>query len=175
MGLTDDLGYHHRTGNPVHRAVRWLAGSRPGAWVFSRTLRHLDDVVARLSRGRHSAPGLLAGLAVLDLETTGRKSGLRRTTHLIAIPVDGTLALLGTNFGQAATPAWVHNLEADPRARVRYRGSGRDVVARPATDEEAARVMAAASGVYPGYVKYRERVGDRRRVRIFVLDPVQLT
>lgn len=170
MGLSDALGYHHRTGHPAHRAVRWLAGTRPGAWVFSRTLRHLDDAVARLSRGRHSAPGLLAGLAVLDLETAGRRSGKRRTTHLIAIPVDGTLALLGTNFGQGATPAWVHNLEADPRATVSYRGASRDVVARSATEDEAGRVMAAAGGVYPGYAKYRERIGDRRRVRIFVLE-----
>lgn len=171
MGLSEDLGYHHRTGNPVHRAVRWLAGTRPGAWVFARTLRHLDDAVTRLTGGRHSAPGLLAGLAVLDLETTGRRSGRRRTTHLIAIPVGDMLALLGTNFGQGATPAWVHNLEADPRATVTYRGTRRDVVARPATEDEASRVMAAATRFYPGYGKYRERIGDRRRVRIFVLEP----
>jgi deazaflavin-dependent oxidoreductase (nitroreductase family) len=46
--------------------------------------------------------------------TTGRRSGLRRTTHLIAVPYGDTLALLGTNFGQPATPAWALNLEADP-------------------------------------------------------------
>lgn len=171
MGLATELGYHHRTGNPAHLAVRWFAATRPGAWVFSRTLRHLDDVVVRVSRGRQSAPGLLAGLAVLDLTTTGRRSGRRRTTHLIAVPVDGTLALLGTNFGQPTTPAWVHNLEAEPRAVVRHRGLSRDVVARPATEEEAARVMAASTGVYRGYQTYRQRIGERRRLRIFVLEP----
>jgi deazaflavin-dependent oxidoreductase (nitroreductase family) len=175
MGLATELDYHHASGNPLHRAVRWWAGTRAGAWMFSRSLRHLDDLVGRLSRGRHSAPGLLAGLAVLDLTTTGRKSGRARTSHLIATPYAGTLALVGTNFGQPGTPAWVVNLEADPRATVTYRGASRAVVARPADPDEVEQVFAATAGVYSGYQKYRGRI-DRRRVRVFVLtepDPDQ--
>jgi deazaflavin-dependent oxidoreductase (nitroreductase family) len=168
MGLASDLDYHHRSDNPLHRAVRWWAGTRPGAWLFSRSLRHLDDLVGRLSRGRHSAPGLLAGLAVLDLTTTGRKSGRPRTSHLIATPYAGTLALIGTNFGQPGTPGWVVNLEADPRAVVTYRGTSRPVVARPADPHEVKQVFAASAGVYSGYQKYRGRI-DGRRVRVFVL------
>lgn len=171
MGLAAELDYHHRSGNPAHRAVRTVAGTAAGAWVFSRTLRHLDDFVGRLSRGRQSAPGLLSGLSVLELTTTGRKSGQRRVSHLIATPIDGQLAVVGTNFGQQSTPAWVHNLEADPRATVTYRGQSRDVVARPASPAEADRVVAEAATFYPGYAKYRERIGDRRRVRVFFLDP----
>jgi len=174
MGLAADLGYHHRTGNPLHRLVRRAAGTRPGGWCFSRTLRHLDDLVARLSRGQQSAPGLLAGLAVLDLTTTGRKSGQRRTSHLIATPYDGRLALLGTNFGQPGTPAWALNLEADPRAQVSYRGATRDVVARPATDAEAERVFELAATFYVGYRHYRQRIGGSRRIRVFVLEPVSV-
>lgn len=169
--LAADLGYTHSTANPLLRFLRWGAGTRAGAWVFSRTLRHLDDVVGRLSRGRHSAPGLLAGLAVLDVTTTGRRSGRRRTSHLIATPYDGGLALLGTNFGQAATPAWALNLEADPRATVTYHGDSREVVARPATPAEADEVFALASRFYPGYATYRARIGSGRRVRVFVLEP----
>ena len=168
MGLATDLDYHHRSANPLHRAVRWWAGTRVGAWVFSRILRHLDDLVGRLSGGRHSAPGLLTGLAVLDLTTTGRKSGLPRTSHLIATPYAGTLALVGTNFGQPGTPAWVVNLEADPRATVTYRGASRAVVARPAGPDEVEQVFAATADVYSGYQKYRGRI-DGRRVRVFVL------
>ena len=170
MGLAADLDYHHRTANPVHRAGRLLGGTRAGGWLFSRTLRHLDDLVGRLSRGRHSAPGLLTGIAVLDLTTTGRRSGERRTSHLIATPYDGNLALLGTNFGQQSTPAWALNLEADPRATVTYRGTSRDVVARPATPVEAEEVFTLAATFYVGYRHYRRRVGDRRRIRVFVLE-----
>jgi deazaflavin-dependent oxidoreductase (nitroreductase family) len=168
--LAADLGYSHSSANPLHRVVRWGAGTRAGGWVFSRTLRHLDDAVGRLTRGRHSAPGLLAGLAVLDVTTTGRRSGRRRTSHLIGAPYGDGLALLGTNFGQAATPAWVHNLEADPRATVTYRGTTREVVARPASATEAAEVFELAGRFYPGYAHYRRRVGKSRRIRVFVLE-----
>ncbi|WP_297619650.1 nitroreductase family deazaflavin-dependent oxidoreductase [Nocardioides sp.] len=173
MGLASDLDYSHASANPAHRFVRWAAGTRPGGWVFGHTLRHLDDVVVRLTRGRHSAPSLLAGLAVLDLTTTGRTSGLRRTSHLIATPYDGTLALLGTNFGQASTPAWALNLEADPRAEVTYRGVTREVTARAATPSETDEVFALASGFYPGYLSYRQRVGGSRRIRVFVLEAAE--
>lgn len=171
MSLADDLGYSHRTGNPLRLAVRGFAGTRAGGWVFSRTLSRLDDVVGRVSKGRQSAPGLLAGLAVLDLTTTGRTSGLPRTSHLIATPYDGGLGLLGTNFGQARTPAWALNLEADPHAHVAYRGVERDVVAHLATPEQTAEIFAAAAAFYPGYLRYRERVAETRRIRAFVLRP----
>lgn len=171
MGLAADLDYHHRDANPVQRAGRWLGGTRPGGWVFSRSLRHLDDLVGRLSQGRHSAPGLLTGIAVLDLTTIGRRSGQRRTSHLIATPYAGDLALLGTNFGQENAPAWALHLEADPRATVTYRGVSRAVVARPATGREAEEVFALAATFYVGYRHYRRRVGDRRQIRVFVLEP----
>lgn len=171
MGLASELDYHHTTGNPAHHAIRWFAGTRSGAWLFSRALRHLDDLVGRLSKGRYSAPRLLAGLAVLDLTTTGRKSGRRRTSHLIATPIDGTLALIGSNFGQQDTPAWVVNLEADPSASVTYRGATRAVLARPADDADVARVLEAAGTFYRGYLHYRDRIGTSRRLRVFFLDP----
>ena len=171
-GLAADLGYSHHSANPLHRLVRWGAGTRPGGWLFSHSLRRMDDVVGRLTEGRHSAPSLLAGLAVLDVTTTGRKSGRRRTSHLIATPYAGTLALLGTNFGQPATPAWVLNLEADPRATVTYRGASHEVTARPATPSETDEVFALAGEFYPGYLRYRERIGASRRIRAFVLEPV---
>jgi deazaflavin-dependent oxidoreductase (nitroreductase family) len=113
----------------------------------------------------------MAGLPVLELITTGRKSGQPRHAHLIAVPSGDTLALIGTNFGQANTPAWVLNLEAEPRARVTYQDEARDVVARAATDSERADILAAAASVYAGYTKYRQRIAGRE-VRIFVLDAV---
>lgn len=169
MGLASDLDYSHSTANPLQRLVRWFAGTPLGGAVFSHSLSHLDDLVGRLSKGRRSAPGLLAGLAVLDVTTTGRKSGQRRTSHLIATPYDDSLALLGTNFGQESTPAWVLNLEADPRATVTYRTVERDVVARAATPDETEEIFALAGEFYPGYLNYRTRIGAERRIRAFVL------
>lgn len=109
---------------------------------------------------------------MLDLTTVGRRSGQPRTSHLIATPYAETLALLGTNFGQETTPAWALNLEAEPRATVGYRGVTREVLARPATEHETNEVFTRAASFYPGYRHYRRRVGDTRRIRVFVLEPL---
>lgn len=170
MGLASDLGYAIPRPNLVQRANQRFASTRVGAWLFAHTLRRLDDLALRLSRGRTSAPELLAGLPVLDLTTTGRRSGAARRTHLIAVPYADTLALLGTNFGQPGTPAWVLNLEADPKAVLTHHGVTRDAVARPASDDERAAILAASASVYGGYLAYQQRI-THRRLRIFVLEP----
>lgn len=169
MGLAADLGYRHHDANVFQRGVQAFASTRPGSWLFSKLLRHLDGAVLRMSRGRHTLPGLLAGLPVLDLTTTGRKSGQPRTSHLISVPLGDDLALLGTNFGQPRTPAWVLNLEAEPRASVHFRNTHVGVIARPATPDERTRVMARSAGVYGGYQKYQQRISGRD-VRVFVLE-----
>jgi deazaflavin-dependent oxidoreductase (nitroreductase family) len=172
MGLARELDYHHARANLAQQGVRRFAGSRPGAWMFSHTLRHLDAGIGRLTHGRHSAPSLLSGLAVLTLTTTGRRSGAPRTSHLIATPHGDDLALIGTNFGQESTPAWVLNLETHPRATLTHRGTSADVVAREATAEETEDVFRTAATFYPGYGSYRSRLAGRRRVRVFILQPL---
>ncbi len=171
MGLAADLSYEFPRANWFQRAVKAFAGTRPGAWLFSKLLRHADDLVQKLTRGRTTVPEVMAGLPVLDVTTTGRKSGRPRTSHLISVPIDGNLALLGTNFGQPATPAWVLNLEADPKATVRFRDRSASVVARPASEAEFVQVLASSGPIYGGYRKYHQRIEDSRSLRIFVLEP----
>lgn len=170
MGLAADLSYVHGRPNLAQRLLQALASTRPGAWFFSKTLARVDRVLARLGDGRVGITERLAGLPALVLTSTGRRTGRPRDTHLIAIPIGDTLALLGTNFGQPSTPAWVLNLEADPRATVTYRGTSRDVVARAATDSERDRVLAGSVRIYGGYVRYQQRIRGRA-LRIFVLEP----
>jgi deazaflavin-dependent oxidoreductase (nitroreductase family) len=169
VGLAADLGYRIRPPTRLQRVTQTCASTRVGAWALARTLRHLDDLIGRLSRGRTSAPELLAGLPVIDLVTTGRRSGTPRRTHLIPVPYADTLALLGTNFGRPSTPAWVLNLEANRQVRITFHGTTLDARARPATEEERAEVLAASTAVYGGYLKYHQRTTGRR-LRIFVLE-----
>jgi deazaflavin-dependent oxidoreductase (nitroreductase family) len=170
VGLASELSYEYARPNVFHRAMQAIAATRPGAWFFSKTLARLDRVLSKLSKGRITVPAFMARLPVLVLTSTGRKTGQPRRTHLIAVPFLDTLALLGTNFGQASTPDWVLNLEAEPRAAVTHRGITREVVARPATDAERVQILANSATAYGGYVKYQQRI-THRRVRIFVLEP----
>ena len=170
MGVAADLGYGHHTVNGFQRLMQRFGSSKGGAWMFSKLLAPSDRVIHRATLGRRSAPEVLAGLPVIMVTTTGRRSGEARTSPLIAVPVADSLALLGTNFGQANTPAWVFNLEDDPKVSVSYRDATLDLVARPATDAERAEVWRSSAGVYGGYEKYRERIAGRD-IRIFVLEP----
>jgi deazaflavin-dependent oxidoreductase (nitroreductase family) len=169
MSLASELRYQPRPANPVQRVVQAFGASRPGAWLFSRILPPIDTLVQRLTRRRHTLPSLLAGLPVVDLTTTGRRSGRPRTTHLIAVPYGDALAVLGTNFGQPATPTWVLNLEAHPQARLSYRHRVVDVVARPLAGDEAEELLLRAERLYAGYRIYQGRITGRR-LRIFALE-----
>jgi deazaflavin-dependent oxidoreductase (nitroreductase family) len=174
MGVLSELGYTIKPANAVQRTTQKLAASKPGAWAFQRTLYAIDRPLFRASNGRWSGPGVLAGVPVIMLTTTGAKSGQPRSMPLVGIPMgdDGRddLAIIGSNYGQQRTPGWVYNLEADPHATVAYRDRSVDVVARPATDAEADRAFEIGARIYPGYAKYRERA-SHRVIRVFVLEP----
>ena len=169
MGLAADLGY--RIGDPtlLHRSVRAVASTSLGARALAHTLPAMDRAVASLSRGRTTAVELLAGLPLLGLTTTGRRSGQPRYAPLIAVPFHDSLAVIGTNFGQRSTPTWVLNLEAEPRATATHGEVVLDVVARPADESEREEILARAGDVYIGYPKYLRRITGRR-VRVFVLE-----
>lgn len=169
MALVDELGYRIVQANGVQRAVQGLGSSAAGEWILRRTLHGLDRRVFSLSNGRMTASSFLAGVPILMLTTRGAKSGRRRTSPLIGFPISDSLAVIGSNYGQQATPGWVYNLEAEPAAKVSYRNVAVDVVARRANEDEVEAVFAAAAPVYPGYAKYRKRAAHRT-IRVFVLD-----
>ena len=170
MGVLDELDYTVTPANAAQRVTQRIAASGPGAWLFQRTLYPVDKVLYRRTSGRVTVPGLMAGLPVIMLTTTGAKTGQSRSMPLVGIPLGGELAIIGSNYGQARTPGWVHNLEADPHASVGYRDRSVDVVARRAGDDQADEAFAVAATFYPGYGKYRDRA-SHRTIRVFVLDP----
>lgn len=67
------------------------------------------------------------------LETTGRKSGLARTTP-VGDGLDGSTFWIVAEHGRRA--AYVRNLEADPRVRVRVRGRWRTGTAHVVPDDD---------------------------------------
>ena len=170
MGLIDQLGYRVPEANRFQRLVWRISSSRPGAWVFSRTLHHVDRLVLRLSRGRVTVPGVLAGLPVITVATTGARTGERREVPLVGVPTGDDLAVIGTRFGQARTPGWYFNLRAEPRAEVGYRGRTVPVMAREAAGDEREAVWGRGCQLYAGYQAYARRI-DHRPIHVMVLEP----
>ena len=170
MGVLDELGYVLKPANAAQRLTQRIAASGPGAWLFQRTLYPVDKVLYARTDGRLTVPGLMAGLPVIMLTTTGAKSGEPRSMPLVGIPLGDDLAVIGSNYGQQRTPGWVYNLEADPTATVSYRDRAVEVTARAASDAETDEAFEIAASCYPGYGKYRARA-SHRTIRVFVLEP----
>jgi len=161
VGLQTELGYRVRPASAPQRAVQRCASTRPGAWLFAKTAHHLDGWALRLTRGRSTLAGVVAGIPVVTVTSTGRKSGRPRTVPLLGVPVADDLALVGTNFGQDALPAWYLNLTADPRGEVAYGDRVVAVTAREADAAEWEEVLRTAASIYPGYAAYRARITGR--------------
>lgn len=169
MGLQQQVGFRTRRVNVAQRAMQHLAGTRPMAWLFQRTMYKLDRPLHRLTGGRVTMPGLLTGLPVILLTTTGAKSGQRRTMPLIGVPHGDDLAVVGTNYAQPRNPGWVYNLQAHPDAQVTWREVTTPVRARPASPQETQQVWRNAGDLYRGFSAYRSRI-QHREVKIFVLE-----
>ncbi|HUS43180.1 MAG TPA: nitroreductase family deazaflavin-dependent oxidoreductase [Ilumatobacteraceae bacterium] len=172
MGVLDELDYVLKPANAAQRVTQRIAASGPGAWVFQRTLYPLDKVLYKRTGGRRTLASLMAGLPVIMLTTTGAKSGDPRSMPLVGIPIDGDVAIIGSNYGQRRTPGWVYNLGADPTATVSYGDRSVDVTARAASDDEADQAFEVAAMFYPGYGKYRARA-SHRPISVFVLEQPQ--
>jgi deazaflavin-dependent oxidoreductase (nitroreductase family) len=71
--------------------------------------------------------GAFKGTELLLLTTTGAKSGQPRLSPLSCKRIDGKLFIIAGYGGADVNPAWVHNLRADPRARVELAGESFDV------------------------------------------------
>lgn len=108
------------------------------------------------------------GMPVLELETTGNKTGRPRSILISYVETPDGPVLAGTNAGADHDPAWIRNLRADPRARVRESGAWRDVQARFLEGEEASRVWELFLR-HEGYGQYQEMIG--RPIPLVVLEP----
>lgn len=111
--------------------------------------------VYRLTRGRLLAR--VAGMPVLLLTTTGRRTGKARTTPLTYFEFGDDLVVVGSNGGEDRPPSWWRNLGDDPHAAISIGTRSQAVTARPATPEEHARFWPVITEVNPGYAAYARR------------------
>ncbi len=129
-----DRGPFRRLSCQMHRRLYRLTGGRVGG--------KLD-----------SASGVRP---ILLLETTGAKTGRKRTTPLVYLRDGETWVVAGSNAGRDTDPAWVWNLRADPHATITV---GRDVVEVDATEldaDEAAAIWPALDAMNAQYREYQK-------------------
>jgi F420H(2)-dependent quinone reductase len=138
----------------------------------------LHRAVYRRTGGRVGAR--LAGLDMLLLTTTGRRSGEPRTVPLACFPLrrvaeagaatpapDGDWVVVGSNNGQEREPGWWLNLQACPEAFVQLGGERWRARTRLASGAERERLWPELVRRNPAYARYAQRTS--REIPVVVL------
>ncbi len=123
----------------------------------------------KLSGGRL---GWTAGkMPVLELTTTGRKSGKPRTVMLTSPHQDGeSMLVVASRGGDDVHPAWFLNLRDDPAVEVAMGGdAAKPYVARVLSSEERAGLWDDVASEYRNYGGYQEKT--EREIPLVFLDP----
>jgi deazaflavin-dependent oxidoreductase (nitroreductase family) len=115
--------------------IRRFGGTRWFAWLGIHVLTRVDKWLFPRFHGHFVSAGPPI-FPMLQLTTTGRRSGLPRSTPLVYLAEGDTLIVVASNWGQAHHPDWSANLLDDPHATVEIKGRRRTVTARLATKME---------------------------------------
>ncbi|KKC04616.1 nitroreductase family deazaflavin-dependent oxidoreductase [Mycobacterium nebraskense] len=105
---------------------------------------------------------------LLLLTTTGAKSGQSRISPLAYFRIDGRLIVIGSFAGSPVSPAWVHNLRANPQARVEMGTEEFAVTARELPSDERDALFEKVTAAAPGFAEYQSKTS--RVIPLFELN-----
>jgi len=133
-----------------------------------KALNAAHGSLIRLSGGRVGRSGF--GMAVVELHTTGRRSGRARVT-LLAAPLrdEGRVVLVASKGGDDRDPDWYRNLVAQPKVELSIDGERRPFTARTASAEEKAELWPKVVAAYKGYAGYQRR--SARDIPLVICEP----
>ncbi|MFN8035460.1 MAG: nitroreductase/quinone reductase family protein [Acidimicrobiia bacterium] len=136
---------------------------------FEKLATRLHRTLFHLSKGR--VFGAAKGMPMVELTTTGRKTGAARPVMVMA-PVceDDRVVVVASHNGAPRHPAWYLNLVANPEIAVTRAGrSGQPMTARTATGQERAELWARIVERSDAYAKAQTKT--EREFPIVILTP----
>jgi deazaflavin-dependent oxidoreductase (nitroreductase family) len=137
--------------------------------LFLKTMNAAHRAMLAVSFGRF---GWTAGkMPVLELTTTGRKSGRKHKVMLTSPIQEGsTLVLVASRGGDDQSPAWFLNLVANPEVGVSLQGEPVcPMRARVADPDERERLWPRVVALYPNYAEYQTRTD--RQIPLVMVNP----
>jgi len=136
--------------------------------IAAKVMNTSHRLVLQLSGGRVLSTAF--GMPVVELHTTGRKSGARRSTMLTSpIVEDDRVVLIASKGGDDRDPDWYRNLVANPDVEVTMDGATRKMRARTATPDEKAGLWPRITESYKGYAGYQQRTS--RDIPVVICEP----
>ena len=141
--MPSDLGF--KAMNAIHRVLLKVSGGRAG-WTAMN-------------------------MPVLELTTTGRKSGQPRSVMLTSPLQEGSvLVVVASRGGDDNAPAWFLNLQENPDVEVRLQGNpARPMHARVANPAERERLWPLVTADHKNYAGYQSRT--TREIPLVLLEP----
>ena len=136
----------------------------------TETIKAFNEAIADEFRANDGkVGGQFEGAALLLLTTTGAKSGQPRVSPLAYFRVDGKLLIIGSFAGSDVNPAWVHNLRANPAARIEIGNDSSEVTARELPSAERDELFGQIAAASPGFADYQAKTS--RVIPVFELQP----
>ena len=134
-----------------------------------KTMNGVHRVALRLTGGRFGWN--LLGMPVVELTTTGRKSGQPRTVMLTSPLQEGsTFVVVASRGGDDNPPAWLLNIEASGDVQVATNGGEpQPYRARVATTEERAQMWPRLTADHKNYAGYQKKTS--REIPLVLLTP----
>ena len=142
--MPSDVGF--KAMNTIHRLLLKVSGGRAG-WTAME-------------------------MPVLELTTTGRKSGQPRSVMLTSPLQEGpVLVVVASRGGDDKAPAWFLNLQENPDVKVSLQGQPpRPMKARVASPAERERMWPLVTADHKNYAGYQART--TREIPLVLLEPV---
>lgn len=135
-----------------------------------KAMNVLHRIVLAVSGGRLGWTAM--DMPVLELTTTGRKSGQPRSVMLTSPLQEGsTIVVVASRGGDDEHPAWFLNLRDNPEVEVAMQGDERRPMrARVATPEERERLWPRVTADHKNYAGYQTKTD--REIPLVLLEPV---
>jgi len=159
-GCISQRGSSLKLPNAFQKFIHRFLMLGPVSALLANILHHIDAVVLRLTKDRHTATEII-GLPIIQLTTVGARTGQLRTMPLVGLIDGDKIALIGSNFGRKNNPGWYYNLRAHPQCTVHFNGRAGKYMARPAESGEREKYWQTAVSYYKGYDSYKTRAYQR--------------
>jgi deazaflavin-dependent oxidoreductase (nitroreductase family) len=114
--------------------------------------------------------GMFEGWALILLTTTGAKTGLRRTSLLGRLEIDGKLVVVASAMGAPANPAWYHNIRRNPLVTIETGTQTYEALAAIPPGDERDALFARVVDEAPGFADHQAKTS--RELPVVVLHRV---
>ncbi|WP_433290194.1 nitroreductase/quinone reductase family protein [Pseudonocardia sp. CA-142604] len=132
----------------------------------------IDEFRANSGRVPAALGGMFKDANLLLLTTTGARSGRPSTTPIAFAEDAGRLIIFATNAGRPQSPAWLHNLRANPTVTVEIGDTRYDALATEVTGAERDRLYDEQATREPAFAAYQQNTS--RVIQVVALTPARV-